>query len=129
MTNKRRITVIDDDPKHADLLDYRLSRHQGFEVVIISRSSNPLIELKRTSPDVIIIDPRLNRGNGPELLTATVAWAAFRHIKVIVLTTPEPSDVDGRSYCAAGAHRFMAKPFSPRELIAQVTELLNPEES
>jgi len=80
-----------------------------------------LESLRRSTPDLVILDIALPRIDGWEVLNTL--QQAQRGVAVIVVTAHGQGSTAERA-AEAGADRFFEKPFIPSELTAAVTELL-----
>jgi len=118
-----RILLVEDDPAIAGTVAFALGR-EGFEVehVLLARAARESVE--RCLPDVALLDVGLPDGNGLDLCRA---WrqgpAALRALPVMMLTA-RGEELDRVLGLELGADDYLAKPFSPRELVARVRALL-----
>ena len=74
-------------------------------------------------PDLILMDVQLPKMSGLDATRTLKADPRTAHIPVIVITSFAMSG-DREKASAAGAHNYLAKPYSPRELLAMVREIL-----
>jgi len=74
-------------------------------------------------PNLILMDVQLPLLDGYEATRRIKANADLRHIPIIVVTSYALSEDEAKAR-AAGADAYVAKPFSPRQLLAKVRELL-----
>jgi two-component system cell cycle response regulator DivK len=75
-------------------------------------------------PDLILMDIQLPVLDGYEVTRRIKADPALRHIPVIAVTSYALSGDEAKAR-AAGCDAYIAKPFSPRLLLAKVRELLS----
>ena len=112
-----RILVVDDN---ADMREYiqRLLAPQ-WRVETAADGARGLEAAIATRPDAILTDVMMPGLDGFELLERIRAHPELRHTPVILVTARagEQSAIDG---LMAGADDYIAKPFSPRELVARV---------
>jgi DNA-binding response OmpR family regulator len=115
-TQRQRILVVEDEEPLALGIRDALS-HAGFEVAVVHDGLRALESLKATRFDLVVLDLMLPGKSGLEVLREL---RALRHeVRVVVLTAlSDESDVV-RGF-EMGADDYMAKPFSPRELVARV---------
>jgi two-component system cell cycle response regulator DivK len=100
---------------------------------LLARSSYRLIEAvdgeagvecaKRERPDLILMDVQLPKMSGLDATRLLRADAATQHIPILVITSFALSG-DRERAAQAGATGYLAKPYSPRELLARVHEIL-----
>jgi DNA-binding response OmpR family regulator len=112
-----RVLVVEDDPGIADAVVYALERDG-----MTARTAGTLEAARTTGADVdlAILDLGLPDGSGFTLLHE---WRAAGGPAVIVLTSRD-AEVDCVASLEAGADDFVAKPFSPRALVARVRAVL-----
>jgi two-component system cell cycle response regulator DivK len=114
----RRILVVDDHPDNRRILRDLLGS-AGFEVLEAATGEEALARAEAAIPDLILMDIQLPGIDGYEATRRIKANAALRHIPLIVVTSYALSGDDAKAL-AAGADAYVAKPFSPRALLARV---------
>ena len=83
------------------------------------------LELARSArPDLIVLDLMLPSGSGLDVLRELRADPELATTPVVMLTTRTRA-ADREAAAAAGADRFLAKPFSPQELVRVVAGVLD----
>lgn len=92
--------------------------------VVEARNGEESLELARElEPDLIVLDLMMPGRSGLQVLEELRGEPAFETTPVIVLSA-RAQVADREAVTRAGGTRFMTKPFSPRELYAEVTDLL-----
>jgi DNA-binding response OmpR family regulator len=114
-----RILVVDDEPPIVDLLAYNL-RRANYEVVIARNGEEALVKARLEQPDLIILDLMLPRLDGLEVCRAL---QRERDVPIIMLTARD-TEVDRVVGLELGADDYVVKPFSVRELMARVKNVL-----
>jgi two-component system response regulator VicR len=114
-----RILVVDDEPPIVDLLSYNL-RRANYEVVVARDGEEALVKARQEAPDLIILDLMLPRVDGLEVCRAL---RRERDVPIIMLTARD-SEVDRVVGLELGADDYVVKPFSVRELMARVKNVL-----
>jgi DNA-binding response OmpR family regulator len=114
-----RILVVDDEPPIVDLLVYNL-RRANYEVVIARNGEEALVKARLEQPDLIILDLMLPRLDGLEVCRAL---QRERDVPIIMLTARD-TEVDRVVGLELGADDYVVKPFSVRELMARVKNVL-----
>jgi two-component system response regulator VicR len=114
-----RILVVDDEPPIVDLLSYNL-RRANYEVVTAGDGEEALVKARKEAPDLIILDLMLPRVDGLEVCRAL---RRERDVPIIMLTARD-SEVDRVVGLELGADDYVVKPFSVRELMARVKNVL-----
>jgi len=122
-----RILVVDDEDDLLELLRYNLTR-DGYQVTCVATGEDALRNVRRQAPDLIVLDLMLPAIDGLEVCRRLKGESKTRDIPIIMLTAKsEESDiVAGLEH---GADDYIAKPFSPRVLMARVKALLRRRET
>jgi len=119
---KKRILIIEDDPDIVELVQYNLER-EGFSVSSADNGENGLRKARETVPDLILLDLMLPGMGGIDVCRSLKEKTETGPVPVIMLTAKsEESDVV--LGLEMGADDYVAKPFSPRELVARVRTVL-----
>ena len=115
----RRILVVEDDPTVLEVTVAYL-RSAGFLVDTATDGFAALDAVERVQPDLVVLDRMLP---GIEGLEVCRRIRATRSVPVLLLTALGSTDdrIDGLE---AGADDYLAKPFSPRELVLRVRSIL-----
>lgn len=115
----RKILVIDDEERMVRFIRLNLE-HDGFQVVEAFDSHQAMNQLRKTLPDLILLDVMLPDIDGFELLRMI---RENHDIPVIMLTAKSEEDDRVRGL-ELGADDYVTKPFSPRELVSRVKAVL-----
>jgi two-component system response regulator VicR len=114
-----KILVVDDEPPIVDVLAYNLQR-ANYQVSIARDGQEALDKAHQEQPDLIILDLMLPRLDGLE-----VCRALRRECDVpIIMLTARDAEVDRVVGLELGADDYVVKPFSVRELMARVKNVL-----
>jgi len=98
-------------------------KKEGYSVLLAVDGLEALDKVALERPDLIILDLMLPRMDGYEVLKRLKGDPRTADIPVIVLTARGEKEDRARSL-ELGAASFMAKPFSPRQLVAEVKRAL-----
>jgi DNA-binding response OmpR family regulator len=116
------VLVADDDRDIVRLLTTALGR-AGYEVVTAADGAEALALAEERRPSLLVLDVAMPELDGLEVLRRVRADPANENLPVILLSArAQESDV-ARGY-ETGASKYVSKPFSPRELVAVVDELV-----
>jgi DNA-binding response OmpR family regulator len=118
------IVLAEDDPYQADLIRRYLERERHY-VLVVSDGRVAIDEVRRRSPDLLVLDLMLPGADG---LTVCRTLRAESDIPVLMLTARSTED-DLLLGLDLGADDYMTKPFSPRELAARIRTLLRRDRS
>ena len=116
---KPRILIVEDEPGIADTLQYAL-RTEGFEPAWVATGADALAQLEREPAALVILDVGLPDTSGFEVFRRLRATS---DVPVIFLTA-RSDEIDRVVGLELGADDYVAKPFSPRELVARVRSIL-----
>jgi two-component system cell cycle response regulator DivK len=116
----KRILVVEDQEDNRRILR-DLLRHAGFDVVEVGDGEQALTAAVAHHPDVILMDIQLPLLDGYEATRRIKADPVLKHIPIIVVTSYALSGDEARAR-AAGCDAYMAKPYSPRALLAKIRE-------
>lgn len=116
------ILVVEDEDDIAELLRFGLQR-AGFAVTVASDLAQARAIVKKVLPDVVILDWMLPDGEGVTWLTQLRADERSKFLPIIMLTA-RAQEADKLRGLEGGADDFITKPFSPKELIARVNNVL-----
>lgn len=114
------VLVVEDDNALREFL--RIALSEEFEVVDAESGEVAMELVRRSMPDVIVLDVMLPGASGLDIVRRVRADPALAHIPVLVMTAF--SEIEPAEAEAAGASDFLAKPFDVGELTAAVKELL-----
>jgi two-component system, cell cycle response regulator DivK len=116
------ILIVDDHPTNLKLASDVL-QFAGYDVLRAADADQALAALQQSRPDLILMDIALPGMNGLELTRKLKADETTRQIRVVALTAFAMKGDDQKAR-EAGCDGYIAKPFSPRQLLAKIRELL-----
>lgn len=122
MSDIQKILVIDDEPDIVELVAYNLKK-EGFGVSSASDGEEALNKIRKEDYDLIVLDLMLPGVQGMELCRILRNDPKMKHLPIIMLTA-KGEEVDRILGLEIGADDYVAKPFSPRELVARVKAVL-----
>jgi two-component system phosphate regulon response regulator PhoB len=117
-----RILVVEDEPDIAEVLAYNLGR-EGFEVEVEPRGDTALETLRRRPPDLLVLDLMLPGLDGLEITRALKREGATARVPILMLTA-KGEELDRVVGLELGADDYVAKPFSPREVVLRIKAIL-----
>jgi two-component system response regulator VicR len=119
----KRILCIEDEPEMIDLIRLILSR-RGFEVQGAAGGTEGLRKVREELPDLVLLDLMMPDMDGWEVYQQMKADNKTRNIPVIVVTAKAQSIDKVLGLHIAKVDDYIAKPFSPQELLNSVDEVL-----
>jgi putative nucleotidyltransferase with HDIG domain len=118
---KRTILVVDDDRRVVELLQISLTQN-GYRVLTAMTGEEALAVVRRTPPDMVILDLRLPKKTGFEVCAAMKSTRETAHIPIVMVSAS--AEVDSRLQgLMHGADDYLTKPFSPKELLIKVRRI------
>jgi two-component system cell cycle response regulator DivK len=118
----KRVLVVEDQEDNRRILRDLLTSG-GFELLEAATGEEGVVLAEAHRPDLILMDVQMPVLDGYEATRRIKANATLRHIPIIVVTSYALSGEDAKAR-AAGADGYVAKPFSPRELLAMIRQFL-----
>jgi two-component system phosphate regulon response regulator PhoB len=118
----KKIFVIDDEPDLCELVRINLDQ-AGYQVETASSGRDALQAIRRSQPDLVILDLMLPDVPGAQLCQKMRSDPELRDMPVIMLTA-KATEVDRIAGFELGADDYVTKPFSPRELVLRVAAVL-----
>jgi|DewCreStandDraft_2_1066082.scaffolds.fasta_scaffold02454_6 two-component system phosphate regulon response regulator PhoB len=123
MNPPARILVVEDEPDIAALVAFHLAR-EGYRVRTAATGEEALASVESERPDLVVLDLMLPGGlSGWDVLRSLRARPEWAEVPVIVLTA-RGAEEDRLTGFRAGADDYVAKPFSPPELVLRVGAVL-----
>ncbi len=114
-----RVLVVDDEENLVDLVRGYLER-EGFSVSAAYDGPSALEAARTENPDVIVLDLMLPGFDGLEVCRRLRQFSDA----YVVMLTARTDEVDRIVGLEVGADDYLAKPFSPRELVARLKAML-----
>src|SRR5438552_16086516 len=117
-----RILVVDDDRRVRELLEVALTAH-GFAVITASDGEEAVKRAIAERPDLVVLDVRLPKKSGLEVCETLRGDPEDPSVPIILVSAAAETDARLQAF-SRGADDYLAKPFSPKELIARIKRLL-----
>jgi DNA-binding response OmpR family regulator len=118
----KTILIADDEPNIVISLEYLLE-HDGYQVQVARDGQEALDAIARQPPDLVLLDVMLPRVSGFDVCQKIRENPAWQSIRIVILTA-KGREVEMTKGLALGAHAYITKPFSTKELLAQIRTLL-----
>ena len=117
------ILIAEDDPDIRRLLG-KLLALEGHEISEVSDGEAALQSVRRSMPDLVVLDLMMPRKDGLTVLKELKAEGIRDRTKVLLLTAKN-SDSDWLRGFKAGADGYVPKPFDPEALVAAIEQILS----
>jgi DNA-binding response OmpR family regulator len=118
----KKVLIADDEPNILASLEF-LMRKGGYEVRLARNGEEALATAREFRPDLVLLDVMMPLRSGYEVCRALRAEEATRGVKIVVLSA-KGREAEVSKGLSLGADAYVTKPFSNRELLRCVAELL-----
>ena len=131
--SKPTVLLVEDNPDHAEIITRVLRKmmksisvfhasdgQQALEMLGLVQGTTPAVKIP--TPKLILLDIRLPKLDGTEVLKAIKESRVFRNIPVIVLTTSERKEEVKKMY-ELGANSYIVKPGKFEDFMGQLKKL------
>jgi two-component system cell cycle response regulator DivK len=118
----KKILIVEDNELNMKLFHDLLEVH-GYETLQTKDGREALALARQHRPDLILMDIQLPVFDGYEATRRIKANPETKHIPIIAVTSYALSGDESKAI-AAGCNGYVAKPFSPRKILAMVQEFL-----
>ena len=118
----KRILIVDDEPNIVISLEFLMMR-EGHEVHVARDGEAGLVAVRDQRPDLVVLDVMMPKLDGFSVLASIRSDPALAQTRVLMLTA-KGRETERETELGLGANAYMPKPFSTRELVDKVKELL-----
>src|SRR5574343_436797 len=117
-----KILIVDDEPNIVMSLEFLLKK-EGFITETAGDGDAALEKARSFMPDLILLDVMMPKKSGFEVCEILRADAALNATRIIMLTA-KGRETEQAKGLALGADAYMLKPFSTKDLVTRIRELL-----
>ena len=117
-----RILIVDDEPNIVLALEL-LMKKEGYEVHTVADGERAVQAAKELRPDLILLDIMMPKMDGYEVCQSIRSDALLKDVSIIMLTA-KGREVEREKGMALGADLYITKPFSTRQVVMKVREIL-----
>lgn len=118
----QKLLVADDEPNIVISLEYLMKR-EGYEVLVATDGDQALEMIQRERPALVLLDVMMPGKTGFEVCQAVRADQSLDGVRILMLTA-KGRETDVSKGLALGANAYMTKPFSTRDLVQKVADML-----
>ena len=118
----KTILIVDDEAYIVTSLEY-VMQNAGFEVAVAYDGEEALQKVAETIPALVILDLMMPKLDGFEVCERIRENPLWKDIRIIILTA-KGRDIERKKGMSLGADDYMTKPFSTRDILNRVNELL-----
>lgn len=117
-----KVLIADDEPNIVVSLEFMMKR-EGYEVLVARDGPSALAAIRRERPALVLLDAMMPGMTGFDVCEAVRADAEVRDTPILMLTA-KGRDTDVARGVGAGANAYVTKPFSTRDLVQKVRDML-----
>ena len=117
-----KILIVDDEPNIVISLEF-LMKKEGFQIAVAGDGEEALAKVASFAPDLLLLDVMMPKKSGFEVCEALRADPANSALKIVMLTA-KGRETEVAKGLAIGADAYVTKPFSTKDLVVRVKELL-----
>ena len=121
----RSVLVVDDEPNIVLSLEF-LMRQAGYDVRVARDGEAALKAIEDDPPELILLDVMMPKRDGFDVCQTVRANPAWKGVRIVLLTA-KGRDIEREKGMALGADDYITKPFSTREVVQRVKQLLPPD--
>jgi DNA-binding response OmpR family regulator len=118
-----RVLIVDDEANIVISLEF-LMEQAGYAVAIARTGNEAIEQIERFRPNLVLLDVMLPGINGFDILQRLRQQPDHRDMAIIMLTA-KGREVEITKGLALGADAYITKPFSTRDLLAEVRRQLD----
>lgn len=117
-----KVLVVDDEPFISRSLAFVL-RKGNYQVFEARDGAEAMVIIESERPDLVFLDVMMPKRNGIDVCRAVRGDLGMADVHIVLLTAKGQAQ-DRETGLAAGANRYLTKPFDPDELLAIAREVL-----
>ena len=118
----RKVLIADDEPNIVTSLEFLL-RQKGYDVRVASAGDDALRAVAEFGPELVLLDVMMPRMSGYDVCQKIRENPDWHGVKIIMLSA-KGRDVEVTKGMAVGADAYVTKPFSTKDLVARVQQML-----
>lgn len=118
----KNVLIVDDEPNIVLSLQF-LMKKAGYNVRVARDGEEALAEIAKAPPDLVLLDVMMPKRDGFDVCQTVRGNPSWQDVRIIMLTA-RGRDIEREKGLALGADSYVTKPFSTKDVLAQVDELL-----
>ncbi|MFG1295636.1 MULTISPECIES: response regulator transcription factor [Xanthobacter] len=120
-----KVLIADDEPNIVVSLEFMMKR-EGFQVLVARDGLGALEAIRREHPRLVLLDATMPGMTGFDVCEAVRSDEDTRDTRIVMLTA-KGRETDKARGVGAGADAYVTKPFSTRELVQKVRDMMAPD--
>lgn len=121
----RSVLLVDDEPNIVLSLEF-LMRQAGYTVRVARDGDAALKAIEEEPPELVLLDVMMPKRDGFDVCQTVRANPAWKDVRIVLLTA-KGRDIEREKGMALGADDYITKPFSTREVMQKLRQMLPPE--
>jgi DNA-binding response OmpR family regulator len=118
----KKILIADDEANIVASLEF-LMRQKGYEVRVAGNGAEALAAVAEFGPDLMLLDVMMPQMSGYDVCQKVRANPDWQGIRIVMLSA-KGREAEVSKGLAVGADAYVTKPFSTKDLVARVQEIL-----
>ena len=118
----KKVLIVDDEENIVISIEFLMAQ-AGYELEIARDGEEAMEKVSSFQPDLVLLDVMMPKINGFEVCRRIREHTEWDDIKIIMLTA-KGREVEVTKGMALGANSYIIKPFSTKELMAEVKQIL-----
>ncbi|WP_332673606.1 response regulator transcription factor [Aromatoleum sp.] len=118
----KKILIADDEQNIVISLEFLMKR-EGYSVSIANDGEEAVAMIRSEQPDLVLLDVMMPKKSGFEVCQEIKADPRLQSVRILMLTA-KGRDTEVAKGLALGADGYMTKPFSTKELVERVRNML-----
>ena len=118
----KKVLIADDEQNIVISLEFLMKR-EGYQVEVANDGEEAVRRIRASRPDLVLLDVMMPKKSGFEVCQEIRSDPEMAGVRILMLTA-KGRDTEVAKGLALGANAYMTKPFSTRELVQKVAELL-----
>jgi DNA-binding response OmpR family regulator len=123
----KKVLIVDDEPNIVISLEF-LMRREGYEVLVARDGEEAVSQIREHRPDLVLLDVMMPKLNGFDVCRQVRGDPALVEVRIIMLTA-KGREAEISKGLELGADGYITKPFSTRDLVVQVRNLLGAQDA
>lgn len=121
----KSVLLVDDEPNIVLSLEF-LMRQAGYAVRVARDGDAALKAIEEAAPELVLLDVMMPKRDGFDVCQTIRANPAWKNVRIVLLTA-KGRDIEREKGMALGADDYITKPFSTREVMQKLRQMLPPE--
>ena len=117
-----KILIVDDEPNIVISLEF-LMKKEGFQIAVAGDGDEALSKVASFNPDLLLLDVMMPKKSGFEVCEALRSDPGKAGLLIVMLTA-KGRDTEVAKGLAIGADAYVTKPFSTKDLVVKVKDML-----